>query len=183
MTAALAALALLAAAAEPQSLAIDAARSSVRYFVKHKLHPADGRSSAIEGKAVIQPDGKVMAMFRVPVTSFDSGDSNRDANMRETLEAAKHPFVVFKGVTALGMPPPQGKAVAATIQGELDFHGVKRALEVPVTIQFAADGSASVKGTMHVSLEAHQIERPSLLLIKLENDCRVEIDLQLRKAP
>ena len=83
MTAALAALALLAAAAEPQAYTVDAAKSSVRYLLKHKLHPADGRSTSIEGKAVVQPDGKVLAMVRVPVASFDSGDSNRDSNLRE----------------------------------------------------------------------------------------------------
>src|SRR5512134_2656343 len=99
MSAALAALALLVAgAAEPQAYTVDAAKSSIRYFVKHKLHPADGRSRSIEGKAVVQPDGKVLAMVRVPVASFDSGDSNRDSNMRDTLEAAKYPFVVFKGM-------------------------------------------------------------------------------------
>lgn len=183
MTTAALALALLAAgAAEPQAYTVDAARSSVRYFVKHKLHPADGRSASIEGKAVVQPDGKVLAMIRVPVASFDSGDSNRDSNMRDTLEAAKYPYVVFKGVTSLVMPAAEGKPIPMTLQGELDFHGVKRAVDVPVTLQFAADGGATVKGKLVVSLDAHQIERPSLLLIKLEDDCAIEFELALRKG-
>jgi polyisoprenoid-binding protein YceI len=183
MTAALATLALLVAgAAEPQAYTVDAARSSIRYFVKHKLHPADGRSTRIEGKAVVQPDGKVLAMIRVPVASFDSGDSNRDSNMRDTLEAGKYPYVVFKGMTSLVMPAAQAKPIPMTLQGELEFHGVKRALDVPVTLQFAADGSATVKGKVVVSLDAHEIERPSLLLIKLEDDCTIEFDLALRRG-
>jgi polyisoprenoid-binding protein YceI len=182
MTAALAALALLAAAAEPQAYTVDAAKSVVRYHVNHKLHAADGRSSSIEGKAVVQPDGKVLAMVRVPVATFDSGDSNRDANLRDTLEATRHPFVVFKGVTSLVMPAASGKAIPTKMQGELEFHGVKRAVEVPVTLEFAANGSARVKGKMTLSLDAYKVERPSLLMIKLDDDCTVEFDLELRRG-
>ena len=182
MTAALAALALLAASAEPQAYTVDPSQSAIRYHVDHKLHAADGRSSTIEGKAVVQPDGKVLAMIRVPVTSFDSGDANRDSNMRETLEASRFPFVVFKGVTSLVLPAARGKAIPTKMEGELDFHGVKRPMEVPVTLQFADDGSATVKGKMTVSLEAHKIERPSLLMIKLEDACAIELDLKLKKG-
>src|SRR5512138_1786352 len=169
MIAALAAVALLAAGSTPQAYTVDAARSSIAFHVHHKLHASDGRSSQIEGKAIVQPDGKVLAMVRVPVATFDSGDANRDSNMRETLEASKHPFVVLKGVTSLVMPAALGKPIETRLQGELEFHGVKRPIEVPVAIQFAHDGSAVVKGKLTVSLDAYRIDRPSLLMIKLED--------------
>jgi polyisoprenoid-binding protein YceI len=182
MTAVLAALALLAAAAEPQAYAVDDARSVIRFHVDHKLHATDGRSSQIEGKAVVQPDGKVLTMIRVPVASFDSGDANRDSNMRETLEASRLPFVVFKGVSSLVVPAARGKAIPATIRGELEFHGIKRPIDVPVTLEFADDGTASVKGKMKLSLDAFKVERPSLLMIKLDDACAIEFDLTLRKS-
>src|SRR5512133_3514629 len=183
MTAALLAVALLAAgASDPQAYTVDPARSTIRFHVDHKLHASDGHSSSIEGKAVVQPDGKVLTMIRVPVASFDSGDANRDSNMRETLEASRHPFVVFKGVTSLVLPTARGKAIPTKIEGELDFHGVKKPIEVPVTLQFADDGSATVKGKMSLSLEAYRIERPSLLMIKLDDACAIEFDLKLRKG-
>jgi polyisoprenoid-binding protein YceI len=183
MTPALAVLALLVAgASEPQAYTVDPAQSVIKFHVDHKLHASDGRSSKIEGKAVVQPDGKVMTMVRVPVASFDTADANRDSNMRETLEASKYPFVVFKGVTSLALPAATGKAIPATIQGELEFHGVKKPVEVPVTVQFADDGSATVKGKMTVSLEAFKIDRPSLLMIKLDDDCKIELELKLRRG-
>jgi polyisoprenoid-binding protein YceI len=141
----------------------------------------DGRSSTLEGKAVITPDGKVLAMVRIPIASFDSGDANRDANMRETLEAGRHPFVVFKGVTSLVVPVAHGKPLETTLRGELDFHGVKRPLEVPMRIEFAPDGSANVRGKMKVSLDAHAVERPSLLFIKVDDTLAVDLDLRLKK--
>ncbi len=183
MTAALAALVLLAAgASEPQAYTVDPAHSAIRFHVDHKLHASDGHSSAIEGKAIIQPDGKVLTMIRVPVSSFDSGDANRDSNMRETLDASRYPFVVFKGVTSLVLPAAHGKPLPTTIQGELDFHGVKHPVEVPVTLQFADDGTATVKGKMKLSLESYKIERPSLLMIKLDDDCAIEFELRLRRG-
>ena len=182
MIAALAAVALLSAAAEPQAYTVDDAHSVIRFHVDHKLHASDGHSSSIEGKAVVQPDGKVLTMIRVPVASFDSGDANRDSNMRETLDASRLPFVVFKGVTSVVVPVARGKPIATTIRGELEFHGVKQAVEIPVSLLFAGDGSAEVKGKMKLSLDSYKVERPSLLMIKLDDTCAIEFDLTLRKG-
>ncbi len=182
MTPALALLALLAAGASPQAYTVDPAHSAIDFHVHHKLHSSDGRSSQIEGKAIVQPDGKVLAMVRVPVQSFDSGDANRDSNMREVLEASKFPFVVFKGVTSLVMPAAQGKAIPTTVEAELEFHGVKQRLEVPATLEFGPDGSARVRGHLELSLDAYKIERPSLLMIKLDDLCKIDFDLALKKG-
>ena len=182
MHAAIAALALtLSAAGERQTLSIDRAASVVRFHLDHRMHKVDGRSAAVEGKAVIEPDGKVLAMVRIPVASFDSGDANRDSNMRETLDAGRFPFVVFKGVSSILTPVSYGRPAPTTLRGELDFHGVKRPIDVPVSVEFQKDGSARVHGTMKVSLDAHRVERPSLLFIKVDDDCRIEFDLTMRR--
>jgi len=183
VTATLAALALtLAAGAGPQLLTVDVAASTVRFQVDHKLHEVKGASRAVEGKAALEPDGAVKAMVRIPVQSFDTGDSNRDSHMLETLEAGKFPHVVFKGIGQVASQAPGGKPVAVTLRGELDLHGVKRPVEVPVTVEFAADGSVRVKGRLVVSLEAHRLERPSLLTIKIDDACTIDLDLLLRRA-
>jgi polyisoprenoid-binding protein YceI len=183
MTATIAALSLLVAtAASRETYDVDAAASVVRYHIVHKLHKVDGRSSSVEGKAVVDTDGKVLAMVRIPVASFDSGDANRDAHMRETLEAGAHPFVVFKGLTSLVVPAAHGKAIPMRLQGELDFHGVMRPIDVPVMVDFGADGRARVKGTLTVSLDAYRVERPSLLFVKIDDACSIDFDLTLRRA-
>lgn len=173
------ALAVLGAT-EARTLSVDPAASSVRFQVNHKLHKVDGRSTAIEGKAVIDAEGKVLAMVRVPVAAFDSGDSNRDAHMRETLDAGRHPFVVFKGVTSLVVPASSGKEIPTSLRGELEFHGVKKPVEVPVSVAFAGDGSVSVKGKLAISLDAFGVERPSLLFVKVDDECTIDVDLKLQ---
>jgi len=183
VTATLAALTLvLATGAGPQLLAVDAAASAVHFRVNHKLHEVGGVSRRVEGKAVLEPGGAVKAMVRIPVQSFDSGDASRDSHMLETLEAGRFPYVTFKGVGTVAQPAPEGPPVALTLRGELELHGVRRPIEVPVTVEFAADGSVRVKGRLVVSLDAHQIERPSLLLVKLDDECVIELDLKLGRS-
>ncbi len=123
-----------------------------------------------------------MTMVRIPVASFDTADANRDSHMRETLDASKFPFVVFKGVTSLTVPVAHGKELDSRLEGELDFHGVKRPLSVPAKISFAPDGTAVVKARFPVNLEAHRIERPSLLFIKVDENVELDVVLRLRAA-
>jgi polyisoprenoid-binding protein YceI len=181
----LAALVLLTATAsstEPRVLAVEPSASTISFHANHTLHKVDGVSKAVEGKAILEPDGKVRTMVRIAVQSFASGDSNRDSHMLETLEAGKFPFVVFKGVGTAAQQGPGAKPLDVTLRGELDFHGVKQAVEVPVKVLFAPDGSARVRGRLVVSLEAHRIERPSLLMVKLDDACAIEFDLKLGRS-
>ncbi len=178
-------LALVAALALSSALSatyvVDPGASAVKFHLHHKMHAVDGRSSPIEGKAVLGDDGRVMTMVRIPAASFDTADANRDSHMRETLETAKFPYVVFKGITSLTVPVAHGKPLDTRLEGELEFHGVKRALSVPAQISLAADGSATVRARFPVNLEAHGIERPSLLFVKVDEN--VELDVQRLLRP
>jgi polyisoprenoid-binding protein YceI len=185
MSTVLIALLLAGAPSATRTFVVDPAASVVRYHVNHKLHEVDARTSKLEGKAVLQPDGKVLAMFRAPVGSFDSGDGNRDQHMQETMETAKHPFVVFKGIAQLGgsaLVASGETAADVSVQGELELHGVKKAVQVPVHMDIRPDGTARAKGSFVLSLEAHGIERPSLLFVKLDDACRIDIDLALNEV-
>lgn len=185
MTAALLALLMLAASAEDRTYAVEPAESTVRYHIVHKFHRVSGASSTIEGKAVLQANGRVLAMVRIPVASFDSGERNRDSDMREALEAQRFPFVVFKGIARLDpgvVAASRAPRVEARMEGEVELHGVKKPAVVPLTIELTPDGGARARGSFEVSLDAFGIERPSLLFVKIDDACRLEVDLTLREA-
>jgi polyisoprenoid-binding protein YceI len=175
-------LALLAAATLPAGarFTVDPAASAVHFRIVHKLHHVEGESKQIEAKAAVEEGGKVIAMVRIPASSFRSGDGNRDSHMLEVLDADRFPYVVFKGTTQVGPEglPPGGKVSFA---GELDFHGVKRPVTVPLIVEAASGGALRARGDFDVSLDAHQVERPSLLFVKVENACRISFDLLLRR--
>jgi len=162
------------------SYRVDAAGSRVEYTIVHKLHRVEGKSSDIEGRALVKGNGTVQAMVRVPVASFRSGDGNRDEHMLEAVEAGKYPFVVFKGVANLG-PERALPAGPLEMQGEVELHGVKRPIVVPLSLALQPDGSIRGRGSFEVSLDAHGVERPSLLFVKIEDHCHIDFELTLRE--
>jgi hypothetical protein len=109
----------------------------------------------------------------VPTTSFRSGDRDRDARVLEVIGAQ----VLFKGQARLDAVTPGRRRVE--LAGELTLHGVRLPTTVPLDVELAADGTARVRGSFEVSLEAHAIERPSLLFVRVEDTCRIELDLGL----
>ena len=158
---------------------VDPAASALRFTVVHKLHRVEGNASSMEGKAIVKDDGTVLAMVRVPVASLHTGVGNRDEHMLEALEAGKFPFVVLKGLARLGAER-QVPAGPVTLDGEVDLHGVKTTAAIPLSLQLQPDGSVRARGSFDVSLDAHGVQRPSLLFVKIEDACHIEFDLVLR---
>jgi polyisoprenoid-binding protein YceI len=163
-------------------LSVDTKASSIRFRVDHALHGVEGESKEIDGKAMARDDGKVVALVRAQLASFHSGDSNRDAHMLEVLEAERFPVVVFRGVAAT-VPENAEPVAPVEMSGEIELHGRKSAVKVPVKVEPQPDGTLRARAAFDVSLDAHQVERPSLLFIKISDTCRIEVDLVLRRQP
>lgn len=155
-----------------RTFAVVPASSAIHYHLVHPLHRVHGESSAIQAKAILGEDGSLLAGALVPTSSFRTGDRDRDARVLEFVGAQ----VGFKARATLE-PPSGAGTLNVTLAGELTLNRVTRPLAVPLAIDFAADGSVRVRGGFEVSLEAHGVERPSLLLMKVEDTLRIELDL------
>jgi len=153
--------------------------STLSYRLVHKLHQVTGTSRAVEGKARLLPGGAVQVVVRSRVDAFDSGNGNRDAHMLEATEAARFPFVTLKAVGALAPPAAYPARVEVTLRGEVTLHGVARPVEVPVVVDFASARQASATASLPISLEAHGVERPSLLFVKVDDAVVVTASLAL----
>ena len=175
-------LASSAIAEEGHAYAVDAARSSLGYTIVHKLKEASATSRRVEGKLQIGADGRLRVAIRAAVASFDSGNSSRDAHMQETTEGSKFPFVSYRGAGQVAMPTTFPSTLRTTVVGELDFHGRKKAETLNVELVFASATEVRARGRFDVSLDAYQVERPSLLLMKIDDRCQIEADLQLREG-
>ncbi len=184
---ALAALALALLAGGPPARAAEAGPldltvrpgSTLSYRLVHKLHEVTGVSRAVEGKARLLPGGAVQVVVRTRVDAFDSGNGNRDAHMLEATEAARFPFVTLKAVGALAPPEAYPARVEVRLAGELTFHGVSRRVEVPVAVAFASPREATATASLPISLDAHGVERPSLLFVKVDDAVVVTASLAL----
>jgi hypothetical protein len=150
--------------------------STLAYRLVHKFHEVNGVSRAVEGKARVLPDGTVQVMVRAPLDSFDSGNSNRDAHMLEATGAAQNPYVEFKGVGHLDAPAAHPSEARVALRGVLTLK-TPRAVEVALTVRFDSADRAHAEASFPISLEEHQVERPSLMFVKVDD--RVVIDAKL----
>ena len=172
----------LAAADEaPKSYAVDGGASEVVYHLVHKLHKVDGRTHRVDGRAALTPDGRAQVELRLPPDSFDSGNVNRDAHMKEVLEVAKYPTLELKALCNGLKLPAAGQTQIVPCKAQVDLHGNKQLLDIKVEITSNPDGS--IRGVTHfpVSLDAFKIERPSLMFVKVDD--AVEIDAKLLFKP
>jgi hypothetical protein len=171
----LAALLLLATPAASRTF--DVTQGALSYRLVHQFHTVTGVARVVEGKARVLPDGTVQVMVRAPLNAFDSGNSNRDAHMLEATAAPMNPYVILKAVGALVMPTSFPADVELPLHGELTFK-TARPLDVSAHLHFDSAERVSVSARFPVSLDAHGIERPSLVFVKVDD--RVDIDAQLR---
>lgn len=126
---------------------------------------------------------------RVAAADFDSGNLFRDRNARRVVfETDDHPDIVFlleRARLADGegsMTLPDGSRRALTLTGTLDLHGVRRAVEVPVTVLRDGDRLA-VTGGFEVLLSDHEMTAPSLFGRAVEDRVTVRFDLVVALAP
>jgi polyisoprenoid-binding protein YceI len=154
------------------------AESSLTYHLVHKMHKVDGVSHKVEGKARLAPDGKAQVMIRVPSESFDSGNVNRDAHMKEAVEAAKYPYIELKAL-AEGLTPPSTFPTTQkkTFKAQLSFHGVQNTFDLPVDVTWESANKVKAQTTFAISLDGYKVERPSLMFVKVDDELKIDSKL------
>lgn len=169
-----------APAPAPRDWRVKPEGSTLTYKLKHKLHEVVGTAAPTSGLARLLPDGTLQVMVRANVVDFNSGNANRDAHMKEVTEAHKFPAVEFKGVASgVKVPETFPAQVPVTLKGQVTFHGVKQPVEVPMTVTFTSAKEARAEGSFKLSLEAHKVQRPSLLMVKVDDALVLEPQLVL----
>jgi polyisoprenoid-binding protein YceI len=126
---------------------------------------------------------------RVAADDFASGNVFRDRNARRVVfETDEHPdiaFVLQRARPADGeasMTLPDGAERALSLSGTLDLHGVRREVEVPVTVRRTGDRLA-VTGGFEVRLSDYAMTAPSIFGRGVEDLVTVRFDLVVALAP
>ena len=141
--------------------------SSITYRIVHPLHEIEATSKDATYQLEIDPAKKeiVSVSATVDVTTFDSGNSNRDSHAMEVIDAISYPEVSFvsSSVTEIGD--------SLKVTGKLTFHGVTRDIVAMAASKWSID-KIEVRGSFVLSLTDFKIERPSLLMIPVEDALR-----------
>ena len=152
---------------QPTKLEMSKKESSITYKMVHPLHEIEATSKEADLEVEVDPSKKEIegVSARVDVMTFDSGNSNRDSHAMEVIDAMTYPEVTF----ASSSIQPAGDSLKVT--GKLTFHGVTQDVVCMVLPQWKSD-KLEVHGGFVLSLTAFKIERPSLLLIPVEDALR-----------
>jgi polyisoprenoid-binding protein YceI len=160
------------AAGQTSKLTAIKEKSEFNYLLIHPLHKVE--AVCRDFSCTIQYDDAthtiVNTSFSAEVSSFDSGNSNRDSHAMEVLDALTFPTVFFQSKNI----KTSGQELLVT--GDLTFHGITKPISFNATA--ASSGSnMTIQGKADVSLISFQIERPSLLFMPVEDTLRISFTM------
>jgi len=141
--------------------------SVVGYRIKEVLFGQDseavGRTKSVMGTATIEGTTVTAASFEVDMTTFESGESQRDRQFEgRIMEVDQLPTATFEltDPVELDAVPAVGEEVAATATGALTLHGVTK--EISIDLLARLDGSTfAVDGSTTITFTDYGIDDPS----------------------
>lgn len=157
------------------------------------------RTGAVEADIKINPQNvldKPYARFQIPVASLDTGIKMRNEHMMgaEWLDAAKYPNITFTlakselddGVAERAIPLAKGRE-EADVEGELEFHGVKKTVRAHISVEVIPESEATktrlagelmhIKGSFPLKLSDFGIVVPAMAKLKVADDQWVTVDV------
>ena len=161
--------------AQPRWATLIPEESTVGYHLDHPLHHVDATSKSVTFQLAGDPVQKQIKTInaQADVTTFDSGNSNRDSHAMEVIDAITYPDVNFKSNTVT----QNGDSV--TVTGKLTFHGETRDVVVKGIAKWS-ENRLELHGGFDISLTAFKIDRPSLLMIPVDDTLKFLIDAAFR---
>lgn len=145
--------------------------SNVSYVVGFTLGDVVGRSGQIRVAGRVN-GGWVDISAAAPVASFDSGDSRRDRDMRDTVDADAYPVVRFSGEGQLCVF--ENDRCTMEVAGVLDFAGVERHYEsIPVVVNRIDDDLVRANLSFEFLLSDHDVDRPRLLFWRIDDEVMI----------
>jgi len=138
--------------------------SYIKYKITHPLHEFEATSKQVYCAVDADAGSKQIkdVLVQVPVSSFDSGNSNRDSHAMEVVEELMYPDARFISSSITQ------KGDSLEVQGNLTFHGETKEITFPAFASWA-NNKLTVSGNFNVSLTEFKIKRPSLLLIPIND--------------
>ena len=141
--------------------------SYITYKLVHPLHEIEATSKDAYCIINADKDKKEIknVLVQVNVTSFNSGNSNRDSHAMETVDAINYPDSRFISTSIY----QAGDTLK--IHGNLTFHGVTKEIYIEAFSKWT-ENQLTVNGSFNISLTEFKVPRPALLLIPVEDNLK-----------
>ena len=141
---------------------IDTTKSSISYSGNHFLHKWSAENNNLSGLIKIDNEKIVNIGIVAKVADFKSGNSSLDSNSYRVLEALKFPNIIFKSISIENL---QEKL---NIKGIIQFHGIDKNIDVNAEL-IKNESTTQINGKFTLSLSDFSVDRPSLLLRKVDD--------------
>ena len=151
-------------------LRIDNSISSISYSGTHFLHNWDATNENISGLIELNDNQISKIGVIAKVKDFKSGNSSLDSNSYRVLNALRIPNIVFRSKETVD------SLDVVNVSGTISFHGIEKDLNVLLD-KSTENNNISLTGKFIINLSDFNIERPSLLLQKINNE--IDIDIKL----
>jgi len=150
--------------AQPKKYEAVKEESFITYKLTHPLHEIE--STSRDATCLIFADAQAKeiknVLVQVGVTSFNSGNSNRDSHAMEVVNAITIPYAKFLSTKV------EQKGDSLKVFGKLTFHGVTKDIVINADAKWS-EGQVVVTGAFDISLTKFKVDRPSLLLIPVND--------------
>lgn len=107
-----------------------------------------------------------------------SDNSSMDKKAHEALKVSAHPDITFK-ITSPATLPVTAQKATGTLKGELTIAGVKKAINLPVTIQLQGDSKWSLVSTIKVKMSDYGIAPPTALMGTVKSGDAIDLAFNL----
>ena len=151
-------------------LRIDNSISSISYSGTHFLHNWDATNENISGLIELNDNQISKIGVIAKVKDFKSGNSSLDSNSFRVLDALRIPNIVFRSLEIID------SLNVVNVSGTISFHGIEKDLNVLLDKSTEND-NITLTGKFTINLSDFNVERPSLLLQKINNEIEVQINL------
>ena len=151
-------------------LRIDNSISSISYSGTHFLHNWDARNENISGLIELNDNQISKIGVIAKVKDFKSGNSSLDSNSYRVLDALRIPNIVFRSSEIID------SLDVINVSGTISFHGIEKDLNVLID-KSIENNNIALTGKFIINLSDFNVERPSLLLQKINNEIEIQINL------
>ena len=167
---------LLLSSAFSSNFSVDTTYSYIKYTGNHPLHSWTGISRNIDFELDCNIDDCIMSVS-TPLERFNSGNDSRDSNMLYYTEALSYPLVSFQS-NSFKFNEKFDKSIS--VSGILNFHGINKRIPLKIVLNNQND-ELWATCDFNFNLDLFDIERPSLLMIKVDKSIRIETKFKLIK--
>jgi YceI-like domain len=133
--------------------------------------------ASLDGDRVVM-DGSPAASLDLEIRNLRSGNQLYDAELLRRIDARRYPTATVE---------LEGGAHATDARyhlvGRLRFHGFERSVEGSVSASRAGDGTIIVEGDHVFDIRDFDISMPTMFLLKIYPDVRVELHVEAEAQP